>query len=149
VQRRQGHHHLGQPGERWFCQTDPIWRVHTNAARFVAGIRALLLQSLRTLAVAGIAGRCGHKANPWGRLQPTSTFLATTTFGTAEDAEALIERIRGIRQRVRGRAHDGRRYAANAPHLVKWVHIAETNGFLVAYQRSDGTPSHPPERTAT
>ena len=58
---------------------------------FVGGIRALLLQSLHPLAMAGVAAHSGYKGDPWGRLQRTSTFLATTTFGTIEDAEALIE----------------------------------------------------------
>jgi hypothetical protein len=35
-----------KPGERWFTPADPIWQVHADASMFVAGIRALLLQSL-------------------------------------------------------------------------------------------------------
>jgi len=124
-----------KPGERWFTESDPIWRVHADASMFVAGIRALLLQSLHPLAMAGVAGHSGYKGDPWGRLQRTSTFLATTTFGTIEDAEALIERIREIHQRVRGRAPDGRLYAASDPHLLKWVHIAEADSFLQTHQR--------------
>jgi uncharacterized protein (DUF2236 family) len=133
----------GKPGERWFTEVDPIWRVHSDAAMFVAGIRALLLQSLHPLAMAGVAGHSGYKGDPWGRLQRTSTFLATTTFGTVEDAEALITRVRGIHERVRGRAPDGRPYAASDPHLLKWVHIAETDSFLRAHQRYAVTPLTP------
>jgi uncharacterized protein (DUF2236 family) len=118
------------PGERWFTQADPIWRVHADAAMFVAGIRALLLQSLHPLAMAGVAGHSDYKGDPWGRLQRTSNFLATTTFGTVQDAEALIKRVQGIHERVRGRAPDGRPYAASDPHLLKWVHIAEADSFL-------------------
>ena len=129
-----------KPGERWFTETDPIWRVHADASMFVAGIRALLLQSLHPLAMAGVAGHSGYKGDPWGRLQRTSTFLATTTFGTIEDAEALIARIRGIHDGVRGKAPDGRRYAASDPHLLKWVHIAEADSFLKAHQRYAVTP---------
>jgi uncharacterized protein (DUF2236 family) len=128
------------PGERWFSDSDPIWRVHADASMFVAGIRALLLQSLHPLAMAGVAGHSGYKGDPWGRLQRTSTFLATTTFGTIEDAEALIVRIREIHGRVRGRAPDGRHYAASDPHLLKWVHLAETDSFLRTYQRYAVTP---------
>ena len=133
------------PGERWFTQTDPIWRVHADAAMFVAGIRALLLQSLHPLAMAGVAGHSGYKGDPWGRLQRTSNFLATTTFGTIEDAEALIERVRGIHEHVRGKAPDGRSYAASDPHLLKWVHLAEADSFLQAHQRYAGTPLTPGE----
>jgi len=135
----------GKPGERWFTETDPIWRVHADASMFVAGIRALLLQSLHPLAMAGVAGHSGYKGDPWGRLQRTSTFLATTTFGTVEDAEALIERIRGIHKGVRGKSPDGRAYAASDPHLLKWVHIAEADSFLTAHQQYAGTPLTPAE----
>ena len=134
-----------KPGERWFTEADPIWRVHADASMFVAGIRALLLQSLHPLAMAGVAGHSGYKGDPWGRLQRTSTFLATTTFGTIEDAEALIERIREIHERVRGRAPDGRPYAASDPHLLKWVHIAEADSFLRTHQRYAVTPLTPAE----
>lgn len=129
-----------KPGERWFTASDPIWRVHADASMFVAGIRALLLQSLHPLAMAGVAGHSGYKGDPWGRLQRTSTFLATTTFGTIADAEALIERVRGIHARVRGQAPDGRPYAASDPHLLKWVHIAEADSFLRTHQRYAVTP---------
>jgi uncharacterized protein (DUF2236 family) len=129
-----------KPGERWFTASDPIWRVHADASMFVAGIRALLLQSLHPLAMAGVAGHSGYKGDPWGRLQRTSTFLATTTFGTVGDAEALIERIRTIHQRVRGQAPDGRPYAASDPHLLRWVHCAEADSFLRTHQRYGVTP---------
>ena len=125
----------GAQGPRWFTPEDPIWRVHADASMFPAGIRALLLQSLHPLAMAGVAGHSGYKGDPWGRLQRTSEFLATTTFGTIEDAEALIARIRGIHERVRGKAPDGRPYSASDPHLLMWVHVTEADSFLTAYQR--------------
>lgn len=134
-----------KPGERWFTETDPIWRVHADAAMFVAGIRALLLQSLHPLAMAGVAGHSGYKGDPWGRLQRTSTFLATTTFGTIEDAETLIAKVRGIHEGVRGKSPDGRPYAASDPHLLKWVHIAEADSFLRTHQRYAVTPLTPAE----
>jgi uncharacterized protein (DUF2236 family) len=124
-----------KPGKRWFSQGDPIWRVHADASMFAAGIRALLLQSLHPLAMAGVAGHSGYKGDPWGRLQRTSTFLATTTFGTIQDAQTLIESVAAIHERVRGRAPDGRPYAASDPHLLKWVHIAEADSFLRTHQR--------------
>lgn len=124
----------GTPGPRWFTPDDEIWRVHLDAAMFVGGIRALLLQSLHPLAMAGVAGHSGYKSDPWGRLQRTSYYLASTTFGTIEDAESVIATVRGIHDRVRGRAPDGRPYAASDPHLLGWVHVAEIDSFLAAYQ---------------
>ena len=134
-----------KPGQRWFTQSDPIWRVQADASMFIAGIRALLLQSLHPLAMAGVAGHSGYQGDPWGRLQRTSTFLATTTFGTIEDAEAIIAKVRGIHAHVRGKAPDGRPYAASDPHLLKWVHIAEADSFLRTHQRYAVTPLTPAE----
>ena len=122
------------PGPRWFDEDRPIRRVHADASMFVGGLRALLLQSLHPLAMAGVAQHSDYRGDPWGRLQRTSTFLATTTFGTATDAQRAVDRVRGIHRRVSGVAPDGRPYAAGDPHLLEWVHIAEIDSFLLAHQ---------------
>ncbi|MDQ2756052.1 MAG: DUF2236 domain-containing protein [Actinomycetota bacterium] len=132
-------------GERWFTPDDPIWRVHDDAAMFVGGLRALLLQSLHPLAMAGVAGHSGYKSDPWGRLQRTSEYIASTTFGTVEVAQASIDRVRSIHERVRGRAADGRPYAASDPHLLAWVHAAEVDSFLSSHQRHGRVPLTPTE----
>lgn len=137
--RRERIHHA--PGPRWFGEDRPIRRVHGDAAMFVGGLRALLLQSLHPLAMAGVAGHsAGYRGDPWGRLQRTSTFLAVTTYGTAADAELMIDRVRAVHERVRGRTADGRSYAASDPDLLRWVHVAEVDSFLRAYQRYGAAP---------
>jgi uncharacterized protein (DUF2236 family) len=128
------------PGPRWFGEDRPIRTVHGDASMFVGGLRALLLQSLHPLAMAGVAGHSDYKGDPWGRLQRTSTFLAVTTFGTATDAQRAVDKVRGIHRRVRGVAADGRPYAAADPHLLEWVHIAEADSFLQAHQLYGATP---------
>lgn len=135
----------GAAGPRWFTPDDPIWRVHADAAMFPGGIRALLLQSLHPLAMAGVAGHSGYKGDPWGRLQRTSEFLATTTFGTIDHAQEQIAKVRSIHDRVRGKAADGRPYSASDPHLLAWVHATEADSFLTAYQRYAVTPLSPAE----
>lgn len=127
-------------GPRWFAEDRPIRQVHGDASMFVGGLRALLLQSLHPLAMAGVAGHSGYRGDPWGRLQRTSYFLAVTTFGTATDAQATIDRIRAIHERVVGTAPDGRPYAASDPHLLRWVHLAEVDSFLAAHQRYGARP---------
>jgi uncharacterized protein (DUF2236 family) len=125
----------GTPGPRWFAEGRPIRQVHGDAAMFIGGLRALLLQSLHPLAMAGVAGHSGYRGDPWGRLQRTSTFVAMTTFGTASDAQAAVDHVRSIHARVRGTAPDGRPYSADDPHLLQWVHVAEIDSFLRAHQR--------------
>ncbi len=128
------------PGERWFAADRPVRVVHADAAMFVGGLRALLLQSLHPLAMAGVAGHSGYRGDPWGRLQRTSYFLAVTTYGAATDAEEAVRRVRAVHQRVRGTAPDGRRYAASDPHLLRWVHVAEADSFLRSHQRFGAQP---------
>jgi uncharacterized protein (DUF2236 family) len=123
------------PGPRWFDEDRPIRAVHGDASMFVGGVRALLLQSLHPLAMAGVAAHSGFKGDPWGRLARTSHFLAVTTFGPADDAAAMVRRIRSVHATVVGTAPDGRPYAASDPHLLRWVHIAEIDSFLAAHQR--------------
>ncbi len=79
-------------GPRWFEAGSPIQQVHGDASMFVGGIRALLMQSLHPLAMAGVMDHSGFEGDPWGRLQRTSYFLAVTTFGTADDAEKMVAR---------------------------------------------------------
>ncbi|WP_277453565.1 oxygenase MpaB family protein [Janibacter sp. DB-40] len=133
------------PGPRWFSPADPIWRVHGDASMFAAGITALLLQSLHPSAMAGVAGHSGYRGDPWGRLQRTSHYLATTTFGTVEHAEEAIAAVRSVHERVRGKDDEGHPYRANDPHLLRWVHIAEAWSFLAAHQRHGADPLTPEE----
>ena len=137
---------IGAPGARLFAEGRPIRTVQGDSAMFVGGITALLLQSLHPLAMAAVAGHSGYRGDPWGRLQRTSYFLAVTTFGRDVDAEAAIDRVRSIHQRVTGTAPDGRRYAAADPHLLTWVHIAEADSFLRAYLRFGAGPLTQAER---
>lgn len=131
---------LGAEGPRWFAEDAPIRRVHGDASMFVGGLRALLLQSLHPLAMAGVAGHSGFRGDPWGRLQRTSYFLAATTFGPAQEAQRVIERIRRVHATVQGVAPDGRRYSASDPHLLRWVHVAEIDSFLAAHDRYGREP---------
>jgi uncharacterized protein (DUF2236 family) len=123
------------PGPRWFPPGAPIRTVHGDAAMFVGGLRALVLQSLHPLAMAGVAGHSGYRGDPWGRLRRTSQFLAATTFGPSDVADSAVARVRAVHRTVHGIADDGRRYRADDPHLLRWVHVAEVDSFLRAHDR--------------
>ncbi len=123
------------PGPRWLADDSPVRLVHADASMFIGGLRALLLQSLHPLAMAGVAQHSDYRADPWGRLQRTAEFLASTTFGNVETAERAVAIVRRVHERVVGIAPDGRPYSANDPHLLHWVHLAEADSFLTAYQR--------------
>ncbi|MFI6208062.1 oxygenase MpaB family protein [Streptomyces sp. NPDC051041] len=131
-------HHT--PGPRWFGPDRPIRTVHGDASMFIGGLSALLLQSLHPLAMAAVAAHSGYRGDPWGRLQRTSTFLAVTTYGTAADAQQAVDHVRRIHQRIRGTTPEGIAYHAADPHLLGWVHAAETDSFLRAHERFGARP---------
>src|SRR3954447_3631416 len=134
---------FGTEGDRWFDEDAVIRRVHADSAMFVGGLRALLLQSLHPLAMAGVAEHSDYRADPWGRLQRTADFIAVTTFGNVAMAEQAVAVVHRVHERVVGVAPDGRPYAANDPHLLAWVHIAEVDSFLTAHQRFGSAPLDP------
>lgn len=125
----------GTPGPRWFDPGSPIQEVHGDAAMYIGGIRALLLQSLHPLAMAAVDDFSDYRTNVWGRLARTATFIATTTFGTGEHAQEAVDVVKAVHVRVTGTAPDGRPYRADDPHLLTWVHSAEIASFLTAHQR--------------
>lgn len=131
---------IDAPGPRWFADDAVIKRVHADASMFVGGLRALLFQSLHPLAMAGVAQHSDYRTDPWGRLQRTADFLAATTYGPADVAEQAVARVRAVHLRVTGTASDGRPYAANDPHLLRWVHVAELDSFLTSYRRYGAEP---------
>ena len=134
------HEIMEAPGERWFAEDRPIRLVHGDASMFIGGLRALLLQSLHPLAMAGVANYSDYRQDPWGRLQRTADFLAATSFGPAHEAQRIVDRVKAVHVKVNGVASDGRKYSATDPHLLKWVHIAEIDSFLYTYQKFSKAP---------
>lgn len=118
------------PGPRRYPPGSPIRTVHGDASMYVGGLRALLLQSMHPLPMAAVADFSGYRSDPWGRLAGTAGFIASTTFGNAEESAASVDRIRRVHSHVRGTSPDGREYRADDPHLLRFVHVAEIDSFL-------------------
>jgi uncharacterized protein (DUF2236 family) len=101
----------------------------------IGGISALLVQTLHPLAMAGVAEHSNYQEDPLGRLRRTASFVATTTFGTAQEAERAIAQVHRVHRRVNGVAPDGRPYSAADPELVTFIHAAEMSSFLESARR--------------
>ena len=112
------------------------WRVHGDVtSMMVGGVAGLLLQMLHPAVLAGVWDHSNFRADMHGRLRRTARFIALTTYGGREEAEAAIARVRGIHDRVGGALPDGTPYAANDPSLLAWVHVTEATCFLDAWIR--------------
>lgn len=105
------------------------------SSMLVGGIASLFFQVLHPHAMAGVAQHSRYQDDPFGRLLQTANFIGTTTYGSSAAAYASIERVLAVHEGVRGVTDDGEPYYANDPHLLAWVHAAESSMFLRAYQR--------------
>jgi uncharacterized protein (DUF2236 family) len=124
----------------FFGPASVAWRVSTDLALPVAGLRSLLMQALHPLAMAGVDQHSGWRRDPLGRLAATSAYLATVTFGEQAVALHAAAQVRRIHDHVRGvDVATGRPYAAGDPALLLWIHAALVQSSLAAVS-AFGTP---------
>ncbi len=127
----------------FFGPASVTWRVSADLSSVVAGLRALLVQALHPLAMAGVDQHSDWRRDPVGRLAATSSYLATVSFGDRAAAERAAARVRRIHEHVRGTDPvTGRPYAASDPALLLWIHAALVDSAVVACQLF-GTPLTP------
>ena len=95
--------HPGTPADDGFFGPGSVaWRACADLSSPVAGLRALHLQALHPLAMAGVDQHSDWRQDPVGRLAATSAYLATVTFGDRGSAERVAARVRRIHEHVRG-----------------------------------------------
>jgi len=116
------------------------WVVHGSLTTLVGGVRALLLQALHPGALAGVREHSRYRDDPMGRLAGTTRWLVTVTFGDLAAVDRESARVRRMHQRVQGTSPQppGGTYSASDPHLLRWVHLAFTDSFLVTHQEFGG-----------
>jgi uncharacterized protein (DUF2236 family) len=129
------------PDEAYFALDSVARIIHGDLPpMLVGGLGSLFIQMLHPHTMAGVAQHSRYREDPLGRLLQTANFIGFTTYGTKAEAYASIERVLAVHQVVRGVADDGVAYYANDPHLLAWVHAAETSMFLTAYRRFGTVP---------
>jgi uncharacterized protein (DUF2236 family) len=137
---------LDHPGDPGLFGPDSVsWRVIGDAAAFVGGVRALLVQAVHPEVVAGVADHSSYQADPLGRLSRTSAYVTATTFGALPEVEQAVARVRQAHRPVTGRSHRNVPYSAGKPEFAAWVHNVLTDSFLQAYQAYGPTTLTPEE----
>ncbi len=113
------------------------WRVNSDPVLSIAGLRALLLQSLHPRAMAGVSQHSDFRADPWGRLFRTGEYIATVSFGSTEEAQQAAERVRALHARLTGTdTETGETFRIDEPDLLRWVHVTEIESFVSTVRRS-------------
>jgi len=87
----------------------------------LGGTAAVLLQVAHPLVAAGVDQHSDFRRDPLGRLHRTLNTTLDAVFGDTPRAQRAMRRIDGRHARVKGRASDGRDYAARDPQLLLWV----------------------------
>jgi uncharacterized protein (DUF2236 family) len=120
--------------EGYFGPGSASWAVHGGIPTLVAGIRALLVQTLHPGAMAGVHDWSRYREDPLGRLSGTIQWLVTVTFADTAVAQRESARVGRFHSRVAGTYVDAegreRPYSAGDPELLSWVHIVFTDAFL-------------------
>jgi uncharacterized protein (DUF2236 family) len=115
------------------------WRVHADPVMLVGGLRALLVQALEPRAMAAVDQHSKFREDPWGRLERTTSFVLTTTYGDTAAAEAAAARVRKVHEYIRGTDPvTGLPYSGSDPDLLLWIHAVEVESFLLAYRTYAG-----------
>ncbi len=122
----------------YFGPGSASWAVHGGMATLVAGIRALLMQTLHPGAMAGVHDWSRYKEDPLGRLSGTIQWLITVTFADTAVAQLESARVGKYHDRVTGMYVDAqgneRAYSAGDQELLRWVHIVFTDAFLSCHE---------------
>jgi uncharacterized protein (DUF2236 family) len=128
--------HTTSPDPGLYGPDSVTWRVHADPTMALAGLRALFLQAVHPLAMAGVAEHSDFREDPWGRLFRTADYVGVTTYGTRAQAERAGAKVRGIHRRLSGiEAESGQTYRVSDPDLLRWVHCVEVESFLTTAVR--------------
>lgn len=112
------------------------YKVHTDPAMWVAGVRALMLQALHPVVMQGVWQNSKFQADPLGRLWRTADYIGIQTSGTPEEAAEAGRRLRALHARLRFKDPEtGDMRRVDEPGLLLWVHCAEIGSFLEVVRR--------------
>ncbi len=109
-----------------FAPSSITWKIHSDPAMLIGGIRALFQQALHPQAMAGVAEHSNFREDAWGRLQRTGDYVTTLTFGTPAQANELATRVRKVHNHL----------GLDDPKLLLWVHMSMVDSFLDVAVRS-------------
>ncbi len=126
----------------YFGPGSAVWVVHSGTPTIVAGIRALLMQTLHPGAMAGVHDHSRYQEDPLGRLAGTVRWVLTTTFADRAQAEAGCAWVARLHERVRGEytgpAGEPLPYRADDADLIGWVHCVFADAFIGSHETWGG-----------
>jgi uncharacterized protein (DUF2236 family) len=109
----------------FFGPRSVTWRLTGDMITPLMGIRALLLQALHPLAMAGVDQHSSWRSDPGARIAYTTAYVWKVSVGDRATASAAAARVRKIHGYVQGTdPATGQPYRAADPKLLLWIHNA-------------------------
>jgi uncharacterized protein (DUF2236 family) len=119
------------------------WRVFKNPlALYVGGIAAVLLELAEPRVRSGVWEHSCFRSRPLIRMRRTGLAALTTIYAARSVSELMIAHIVRRHETINGQTPAGRRYSANDPELLTWVHATATFSFFHAYSHYVQTQSN-------
>ncbi len=132
------------PDVGFFGPASVAWDVNREAALYLGGLRALLMQVAHPGVAEGVLRHSRFVRDPFGRAWQTFLAVQTIIFGTADEAVRIAAEVFRKHLRVRGEmppglpAELGQRYDACDPELVLWVHATLIESAVWTLERFRG-----------
>jgi uncharacterized protein (DUF2236 family) len=129
--------YLEPKGDPGFYGPDSVaWRVHANPISLaIGGVAAVILELAEPRVRSGVWDHSTFRTEPLSRMQRTGEAAMITTYGSTAMAQARVDMVTRMHQRVSGETPEGQAYTALEPELMTWVHVTAGYGFLNAYVR--------------
>ncbi|MBK7580255.1 MAG: DUF2236 domain-containing protein [Myxococcales bacterium] len=128
------------------------WRINKEAALFLGGGKAALLQLAHPFVAHAVDQHSQTKTDPLGRFQRTFDNVFAMVFGDWASAERRARRVHAIHSRIKGEISEdvgafqqGSHYEANQEQALLWVHATLLDTALEVYQLVKGRSR--PERS--
>ncbi|HEY7168731.1 MAG TPA: oxygenase MpaB family protein [Candidatus Binatia bacterium] len=124
----------------FFSPAAMMWRVHREAILLLAGGRALLMQIAHPKIAAGVSDHSSFHDDPLGRLQRTTEALWSIIFDEKSVAQAAVNGVKRVHQRVHGAVGAAEPLPAGTPYdafdeeLLLWVHATLIDAAIQSYE---------------
>jgi uncharacterized protein (DUF2236 family) len=115
------------------------WKVHVEHLMWVAGIRALYLQSLHPRVMRGTFQNSAlfDRKRAWARFMRTAEFVTVRTYGPTVEVERQAARVRAIHASLTGYDPDtGETFRLDEPAGLLWVHCGEIDSYVDVARRA-------------
>jgi uncharacterized protein (DUF2236 family) len=111
-----------------------VWEVNREAIVFLGAGRAALLQLAHPDVAWAIEQHSRTQEDPLGRFRRTFLHVFRMVYGDLDEALGSARAVHALHGRIRGVYGKGRRYSADEPTVLLWVHATLWHTSVLCYE---------------